>query len=114
MGNPSTHGIPGRASSKLLNRTNICGGNKKAGIPSTIGRPRFLVDYITTRTSPSKANPFPISSVNVLSGGVGRHHTMFKNPADGVNAAKLQNDRNLCFAANGNKPANMKVYPPIN
>jgi hypothetical protein len=110
MGNPSS-GIPGRASQKILNRTNVCGGHKKAGIPSLVGRPVYISDYIKTRCSPNPSNPFPISSTNVLSGGVGRYQNMFKNPADGVNRAKLQKDRQMCLLANGGKPTNMKVYP---
>lgn len=93
-------GIRGTGSNKLANRTNNCGGNKKAGIPSTIGRPRWIADEIKSRAWPTQ--PFVISKTNVLSGGVGRHQNMFRAPADGVNIAALNANKVKCEASCNN------------
>jgi hypothetical protein len=98
-GNPnSTRGIRGgTGSNRLENRTNNCGGHKKQGIPSTVGKRRQLVDAIKSNAQPT--TPFFISNTNVLSGGVGRYQSMFRAPADGVNVAALNADRARCSAA---------------
>jgi len=97
MGNPNSS--VGRASSKLLNRTNICGGNKKPGNPSTVGKSRQLTDAIQRKAW--SHGPFIISSTNVLSGGVGRHQSMFRAPADSTNMQSIQAQRVLCMKSSG-------------
>lgn len=102
-GNPTSRrgSTSGIGSNKLENRTNNCGGNKKPGIPSTVGKRRQLVDEIKTRATAMYNAPFIISTTNVLSGGVGKHQSMFRAPADGVNRSSLNMNMKLCKSACG-------------
>ena len=83
------------SSAKIVNRTNNCGGNKKAGLPSLVGRQRQFADAIKTRCYPHPKAPFVISSANQI-GGIGRGRSMMNQPADGVNRHRLLNMRSQC------------------
>ena len=82
-------------STKIINNTNNCGGNKKAGLPSLIGHQAPYRRWIKTNCYPDPTDPFVISSVNQL-GGVGRVQSMMKQPADGVNRNKLRSMQSKC------------------
>ena len=84
-----------KGTAKIVNRTNNCGGNKKAGLPSLIGRQRQFAAAIKTRCYPDPKAPFVISSANQL-GGIGRVQSMMKQPADGVNRHRLLNMTSKC------------------
>jgi len=84
-----------KGTAKIVNRTNNCGGNKKAGLPSLVGRQRQFADAIKTNCYPGPNAPFVISSANQL-GGIGRSRSMMSQPADGVNRHKLVNMRSKC------------------
>jgi len=102
-GNPTSRrgSTSGIGSNKLENRTNNCGGNKKPGIPSTVGKRVALVHEIQSRATPLHNAPFIISTTNVLSGGVGKHQSMFRAPADGVNRMSLNMNMKLCKSTCG-------------
>jgi hypothetical protein len=72
-----------RGSAKIVNRA-TAGGNKKAGLPSLIGRSQPLSNHIKTKAFPRNGQKFVISSVNQM-GGIGRVQSMTQAPADGVN-----------------------------
>ena len=73
----------GKNNGKITNQF-TAGGNKKAGIASSVGRGQFA--YVAMfgmagrapGTIPSPAN-YLVSGVNQLSGGVGRHTGVFIN-----------------------------------
>ena len=83
-----------RGTAKIVNRQN-CGGNKKAGLPSTIGRgAQPLSNHIKTNTHP-RSKVFFVSSANQI-GGIGNVQSMSKSPADGVNMATILRMRLKC------------------
>jgi len=84
-----------KGTAKIVNRTNNCGGNKKAGLPSLIGRQRQFADAIKTNCYPVPKAPFVISSANQI-GGIGRGRSMMNQPADGVNRNALKGMRSQC------------------
>lgn len=84
-----------RSVSKIVNRTNNCGGNKKAGLPSLVGQSQPNRNYIKINALPRRGQMFVVSSVNQL-GGIGRWSSMVKAPADGVNKAAIMKMKKNC------------------
>jgi len=83
-----------KGTAKIVNIP-TCGGNKKAGLPSLIGRQRQFADAIKTNCYPDPNAPFVISSVNQI-GGIGRGRSMMLQPADGVNRDVLNRMKSQC------------------
>ena len=73
-----------RGTGKIVNRAN-CGGNKKAGLASSVGHSSANINAIRIRGNGAPNAPFVISKTNQL-GGVGRMGgNMFAPNAGGVN-----------------------------
>lgn len=95
------HSIVSRSVAKIINRTNNCGGNKKAGLPPLIGQSQPNRNHIKINAFPRNGQKFVISSVNQL-GGIGRTSSMVRVPADGVNKSALMRMRFNCNIACNN------------
>ena len=71
-------------SGMYTNKTN-CGGNKKGGLPPSVGTGNsFSQRVMNIRACPNKNQVFYISYANQI-GGVGRYNSMTAANADGVN-----------------------------
>ena len=86
---------------KIVNRTNNCGGNKKAGLPSLTGYSGHLHRHVKTECFPKPSDPFVISSTNTLSG-------VARRISSGVNTHALARMRIKCDAANGKQSVVIK------
>jgi hypothetical protein len=115
VSNPSARGyaVPTMVSTAMQNREQV-GGPAKAGLGRHIGMGQFVYGAIVNgaagHPAPAFAGPnypaafahgrvssrYPISRTNQLSNvGMGRHGSMFRTPADGVNAAERTQMTNM-------------------
>jgi len=84
-----------RGTAKIANRTNNCGGNKKAGLPSTLGHKPAIARAIASKCFPDPNAPFVISRTN-QHGGIGRVQSMMSAPSDGINLAAIKRMQIKC------------------
>ena len=121
VSNPSARGyaVPTMVSTAMQNREQA-GGPAKAGLGRHIGMGQFtyaaIVGGAAGHPAPAFAGPnypaafragrvssrYPISTTNQLSNvGMGRHGSMFRTPADGVNALDRTTQTNMVRFFNG-------------